>query len=272
MIRTKYAKPIMCIVSLSALFWHTGVLAQNSAQDSAQESTQVNTQDNMPASTIRGVVQSVSKIEIRTDLSVPVIEAKFRKGMAFQKNDVLITFDCARFHAERAAASASANAATIELKQKRTLLKHGAAGKGDVDLASAAMAKSLAERDVIDQRMKECTITAPFNGRVVATTANAFEMPKPGEPLLVIIDDTNLEVELVMPSDYLAQVKLESSFSFAIDETGETVHGTVVRFGAEVDPVSQTIEVIGRFHVQSPSIRSGMSGAIAFDTVARGGT
>ncbi|MGL4489548.1 MAG: efflux RND transporter periplasmic adaptor subunit [Rhizobiaceae bacterium] len=225
-----------------------------------------------PSPNVRGVIQSVSKIEIRSDLNLIVTSAKFRKGMAFKKDDELVTFDCARLQAERAAASASANAASIELRQKRTLLKHGAAGKGDVDLAGASVSKSTAEREVITQRMKECTIKAPFDGRVVATSINALEMPKPGEPLMVIIDDTNLQVELVMPSQWLSKLKPNSSFSFSVDETGETLSGKVERFGTEVDPVSQTIEVIGKIQTNSSSIRSGMSGSVIFDDIEKDGT
>jgi membrane fusion protein, multidrug efflux system len=225
-----------------------------------------------PSTNVRGVIQSISKIEIRTDLNVPVVSANFRKGMAFKKNDLLVSFDCSRIKAERSAANASANAASIELRQKRTLLKYGAAGKGDVDLAGASVSKSLAEREAIDQRIKDCTIKAPFNGRVVASSINALEMPKPGEPLLIIIDDSNLEVELVMPSQWLAKVKPNSLFAFTVDETGEIIKGTVDRFGAEVDPVSQTIEVIGKLQTASQSIRAGMSGSVIFEDIEKGGT
>ncbi len=221
---------------------------------------------------VRGAIQSQSKIEIRSDLNVVVTSANFRKGMAFKKDDVLVSFDCSRYKAERSAASATANAASIELRQKRTLLKHGAAGKSEVDLAGASVSKSLAERDVIDQRLKDCIIKAPFNGRVVASSINALEMPKPGEPLLVIIDDSNLQVELVMPSQWLAKIKQGSSFSFTVDETGEALKGSVERFGAEVDPVSQTIEVIGNLVTSSQSIRAGMSGSVTFDDITKDGT
>jgi membrane fusion protein, multidrug efflux system len=226
----------------------------------------------LPTPNVRGVIQSTSKIEIRSDLNVAATSADFRKGMAFKKDDVLVAFNCSRIKAERSAASASANAASIELRQKRTLLKHGAAGKGDVDLANAAMAKSIAEREVIDQRLTDCTILAPFDGRVVATSIAPLEMPKQGEPLMIIIDDSNLEVELVMPSQWLAKVKQDSGFAFFVDETGETLRGSVARFGAEVDPVSQTIEVIGKLTTPSQSIRSGMSGSVTFDDIEKGGT
>ncbi len=260
MIRAYPYRAIVFWTALLVIVQNTGSRAQDTATPAAPT-----------ASDIRGVIQSVSKIEIRSDLNVAVISADFRKGMAFKKDDLLVSFDCARFKAERSAASASANAASIELRQKRTLLKHGAAGKGDVDLAGAAVSKSLAERDVIDQRLKDCAIKAPFDGRVVATSINAREVPKPGEPLLVIIDDSNLEVELVMPSQWLSKVKQDSTFSFTVDETGETLKGTVARFGAEVDPVSQTIEVIGKLQATPGTIRSGMSGSVAFDAIEKGG-
>jgi membrane fusion protein, multidrug efflux system len=257
---------IPIVLRMAAMLPLCSVMGLVSANAVAQE-----VQSPSPA-TVRGVIQSASKIEIRSDLNVAVTAANFRKGMAFKKDDLLVAFDCARFKAERSAASASANAASIELRQKRTLLKHGAAGKGDVELAGAAVSKSLAERDVIDQRLKDCIITAPFDGRVVVTSINVLEMPKPGEPLLVIIDDSDLEVELVMPSQWLSKVKQDSTFSFLVDETGEALKGTVSRFGAEVDPVSQTIEVIGKLRAPSQTIRSGMSGTVTLDALEKGGT
>jgi membrane fusion protein, multidrug efflux system len=220
-----------------------------------------------PVQNIRGVIQSQSKIEIRSDLNVTVTSADFKKGMPFKKDDILISFNCARLKAERAAANASANASSIELKQKRTLLAYEAAGKGEVGLAQAGVSKSVAERDVIDQKLKDCKIKAPFDGRVVDSTVNAMETPKAGEPLLVIIDDSNLQVELIMPSQWLAQIKQDTLFSFNVDETGEILQGTVERFGAEVDPVSQTIDVIGKIITKSDTIRAGMSGSVTFDNM-----
>ena len=220
----------------------------------------------------RGVIRAINRLEVRSDLGVPVAQVPFRKGMAFKKGDTLLAFDCARLAAERNAASATATSAAIELRQKQKLLKHGAAGKGEVEIAGAAAAKSGAERTVIDARMAGCDIKAPFDGIVADAKVHVQELPVGTEPLLIAVDTSNLEVELVMPSSWLAKIKPGSIFDMAIDETGESLSGTVTRFGAEVDAVSQTIEVIGTLDASNATVRPGMSGSVSLEGIRKGGT
>ena len=75
---------------------------------------------------------------------------------------------------------------------------------------------------------------------------------------------TRLEVETIIPSKWLSQVRPGDAFSFTVDETGETLSAEVVRMGATVDPVSQTIKAYGVLREPGLSVLPGMSGTATF--------
>ena len=227
--------------------------------------------DNDPAAELRGVVRSKARVEIATDLTVPLARAPLRDGMGFRKGDVLLEFDCSRLEAEHRAASAAARAAAIEYNQQAHLQKFGAAGKGDVALASATREKGQAELELAEARMAGCRIEAPFDGRVVELLGEAHEMPEPGKPLVIIVDDRNLEIDFVAPSRWLRWLSDGDRFDFTVDETGATVLGHLERIGAEVDPVSQTIRLTGTLDVTNGGILPGMSGTARFARAAPAG-
>lgn len=223
---------------------------------------------NALAGDARGVVRSATRVDIVSDLNAPVTQTPFLPGQAFSTGEVLIAFDCSRYEAELSAARANYAAASVELKQKQHLLKFGATGRTEVDLANAQTARANAEIKVVQARMAGCTITAPFDGRVVDLAARPAEMPSVGEVLMTVIDIGTLEIELVVPSRWLRDVKPGSQFSFETDETGTVHAGRVDRIGAEVDPVSQTVKLYGSFNDPDRRVLAGMSGNARFAGVA----
>ncbi|MCB1418971.1 MAG: efflux RND transporter periplasmic adaptor subunit [Notoacmeibacter sp.] len=221
-----------------------------------------------PDQGLRGVVRSKARLELTTGLTVPVDTVPFRSGSRFSRDDLLVSFDCARLKAELRAAEAVAQAANVELGQKAQLRKYGAAGKGEVDLAAAGAARSAAELELAAVRMSDCEIRAPFDGRVVETGVDAHEMPQPGKPLMIIVDDSNLEIDLVAPSNWLGWLRNGAGFAFTLDETGQTRQAIVTAIGAEVDAVSQTIRLTGEFAGHDTAILPGMSGTADFSATA----
>lgn len=217
-----------------------------------------------PASIIRGVVQPVNHASISTELVSLVADVPFREGERFQKGDLLIAFNCARQLAELQAAKAASRAALIDWKNKRELLDYKAIGANEVKLAEAGFAEARARADALKIQTDHCSILAPFEGRIVERAINPHEMPANNEPLLRIISDTQLELDLIVPSTWLVWLKPGQTFDFSIDETGKTHLASVSQISAAVDPVSQTIKIKGVFERPESSVLSGMSGTATF--------
>lgn len=225
--------------------------------------------DILPTSTgtqtqARILVRSPARIEVRTEIYAPVREIPFRQGDSFNAGDLLVRFDCSRYEAETSAANASAHASDIEHQTKRKLFKYKAVGKDEVRLSAALSAKANAELKVQQVRISQCEFKAPFNGRVVETHVKKHEFPTSDAPLLTILDDNQLELQLIIPSIWLRWLKKGLTFRFEIDETGNNYRGLITRIGAEVDPVSQTIKVLGKFETTHGNVLAGMSGTAYF--------
>ena len=213
---------------------------------------------------VRGLVRSTARVEVRTDLVASISKAPFVEGQRFSKGDKLIEFDCSRYSAELGAAKAAAHATNIEARNKRRLYANGAAGKSEVQLAKAEASRAGSDVKARKARMKDCAIRAPFSGRVVTLNARQHEMPTPDKPIIVLIDDTVLELELVVPSNWLRWLKVGQTFEFSVDETGLRHSAELTRLGAEVDPVSQTIKAYGVLKGDLELVLAGMSGTASF--------
>lgn len=218
------------------------------------------------AAPVRGVVRPQSQATISTDLQARVSATKFKEGDRFRKGDVLIEFDCRRTQAELDAADAQSLEMKLALDNNVVLDKYKAVGKADLDISRARVKKSEAEANGLRARLDQCRVIAPFNGRISELAIQAHEMPAMGKPFLTIIEDQALEIELIVPSDWLRWLTARAKFNFYVDETKSSFAAQVTRIGAAVDPVSQTIKVMGLFDSDAAAsgILSGMSGNAEF--------
>lgn len=213
----------------------------------------------------RALVRAKNRVEYRNEIIAPLKKTPFLEGQQFNQGDTLIEFNCDRYKAEEKAAKASANAAAIEYNTKRRLYKYQAAGKNEVSLAAAQSAEAQAQLQAQKVRNQSCEFKAPFDGRVVKLNAKPHEFPPNDKPLIVVINDTALELEMVVSSKWLRWLKPNAVFEVEIDETGTVGSGKVDRIAAEVDPVSQTVKLIATFTQKPDSVLAGMSGAVKFN-------
>jgi multidrug resistance efflux pump len=122
--------------------------------------------------------------------------------------------------------------------------------------------KTRAEMSQIRVMLGKCGVAAPFNGRVAEQKVREQQYVQPGQALLEVLDDSVLEVEFIMPSRWLAQVQVGSAVQIAVDETGKAYPAKVLRLGARVDPVSQSIKVVAAIDGRPRELVAGMSGRV----------
>jgi len=219
----------------------------------------------MPVANARGVVRPLNQATISIDLSARVLSIARKEGEAFSKGDVLIEFDCRRHQAELASAEAILREMKLSLESNQFLDRHRAIGKVDIEISRARMDKAAAEAEALRVRLDQCRVVAPFPGRVAELGIFEHETPAPQKPFLTIIEDGVLEIELIVPSEWLGWLSVGSPFTFQVDETKGRYPAHIARIGAAVDAVSQTIKVVGSFQALDGTVKAGMSGEAMFD-------
>ena len=230
----------------------------------AQESEPVDA-----AGRIRTQLVARHDVEISSEVAAKIDRLPLKEGDAFAKGDLLVAFDCGLYQAQLAKAEATAAAASREQEITAKLAALHSAGALDVAQAQASAKEAAADAAYMRTTVGKCIIRAPFAGRVAKREAAPFEYVTPGKPLLEILDTGALEVQLIVPSKWLAWLKPGARFTVHVDELDADYAAQVVRLGASIDPVSQTVGVSGRILGTHAELLPGMSGWAAFPGHAR---
>ncbi len=212
----------------------------------------------------RGVLRARDQAVLSSELAGRIIEMPYTDGQNFKKGDVLVSFDCSAYQAQLNAAQAAGLAAREELAHKKQLAALNSVGRFEVALAEARQAQALAETQVYQVQVKRCSVTAPFNGRVVQRRVQPHESVAGGTALLEVVDNRTLEVHLLVPSRWLARLKPGATFQFTPDETGQPLQVEIKRLGARIDEGSQTLLLIGTLPADTNGLLAGMSGSARF--------
>jgi len=197
---------------------------------------------------------------LSSEMSARIVRIQTSVGLHFQKGDVLVEFDCAIQRAQEAHARATLVQAEKTYAIDVRLAQLKSMGGLELEVAEAEVAKAKADVDGGEALVSKCLITAPFNGVTVDQKAQQFQYATPGQPLLDILDDSHLDVELFVPSRWLSWLKPGYTFDLHVEETDKTYPVRVTRLGGRVDPVSQLIKLFGEIASGSNDLMAGMSG------------
>lgn len=215
-------------------------------------------------SVARGIVKPAAQAVLHAEVQGRVNHVPFKEGQRFVKGATLIQLDCDKYRAELAAAAAEHEGKTKTFLNNKELAKLSAVSTLDLEISEADAKKAAAAMRVAELNVRGCHLVAPFSGRVVGVMVNEHEHVFPNDKLLSVLDDTSLEIELVLPSTSLAWLKRQSKFTFTVDETRRGYQARVKEIGANVDAASQTVKVTGIFEALPKDVLSGMSGSAQF--------
>lgn len=213
---------------------------------------------------IRTQLSARNAVTLSSEIAGRIASMQVREGDAFRAGQLLVRFDCGLYDSQLKKAQAGADAARAVLQQDQRMAELNAIGKFELQQAQARVEE--AEADVGGSRLlvNRCSIAAPFAGRVAKRRAATFEYVATGTPLLDIVETGHLELQMIVPSAWLAWLKPGLAFNVDVDELGQRFGAHVQRIGAQIDPVSQTVTAFGLVDGAPPRLLPGMSGWAVF--------
>lgn len=207
---------------------------------------------------------------LSSEISARIEKLPLKEGMTFEAGQELVEFDCLVGKARLEKAEATAVAAEKKLAIIQQLQEYRSSTKLEEAVAAAEVAKTAAEVNEESAVVSKCTLTAPFAGKISEINVFRYQFVRAGDPLMKIIDDSTLEVEFLAPSSWLTWLEPGFAFQINVSETGSSHSATVVRVGANIDPVSHTVKVIGQIDERSANLIAGMTGRVLMKPPAGG--
>jgi RND family efflux transporter MFP subunit len=223
-------------------------------------STQAHSQD-MES---RALVVASQEAVLSSELAARIENIAVKEMQRFKKGDLLIQFDCSLYEAQKDVVSANANGALIKLKSDEQMLQMRSIGKYELELSISEYEKAKSELRIAELNVERCQIKAPFDGAVEEVVVNTFETIQPQVELMKIIQTDILELEMVVSSEWISWLTIGHPIKVYIDEIQKEFNASVSGIGANVDPVSQTIQLKGTITNASPALLPGMSGRVVF--------
>lgn len=214
------------------------------------------------AAEMRGQLVPRRFTTLSSELAARIERLPAQEGDHFKEGQVLVALDCAIQRAQLDEVRAALQGAEKTLSVNRRLHTMHAGGALEAEVAAAEVAKVRARIAAGAATVAKCVLAAPFPGRVVELKVREQQFVQAGQAMIEILDDSVLEVEFLVPSRWLAWLKPGHAFEIAVDETGRGYPARVIRLGARVDAVSQSVKVVGAIRGAFPELMAGMSGRI----------
>ena len=212
----------------------------------------------------RGVLEPAQEAVLSAPMDGLIVALPVADGDRIAAADPLLRFDCRLRQARLAAAEAQRQAAGHTLENNRRLAAMNSVGALELAVAEAEYRRAAAEVRQAEIMVGYCAVSAPFAGRVVEVMVNAHETVAAGDDLLSVLDDADLEISLIVPSDWLVWLEPGTRFTFRVDETGAAVPAVVTALGARVDPASQSVRIAAQPAGVVGGLLAGMSGTAVF--------
>ena len=212
----------------------------------------------------RALVVASQEAILSSELAARIENIAVKEMQRFKEGDLLIQFDCSLYEAQKDVVSANANSALIKLKSDEQMLQMRSIGKYELELSISEYEKAKSELRIAELNVERCQIKAPFDGAVEEVVVNTFETIQPQVELMKIIQTDILELEMVVSSEWISWLKIGHPIKVYIDEIQKEFNATISGIGANVDAVSQTIQLKGTITDTSPALLPGMSGRVVF--------
>jgi membrane fusion protein, multidrug efflux system len=216
------------------------------------------------AAEIRAQLNARHTSILSSEISAKITQLNVQEGERFKQGDLLVAFSCAEQHAQLKKAQAVVQAAEKTYAVNARLAKLNSMSPLELEMAAAEVAKAKADIDLMGAVLQKCTITAPFSGRVAERLVQRYQYVKAGDPILDILDDSQLELTVLVPSAWLAWLKPGLDFKVFLEETQREYPAKVKTLGARIDAVSQTVKIIGVITGKADDLLAGMSGRAVF--------
>ncbi len=244
---------------------------------------------------ITGELRPVRRAEVAAVEPGRVIELLVTEGQSLKRNDLIarlesqrLELDLKQVHAEEAVAQATVEVerageqqARNDLDSIRSLEQRSASRPKELSDAESALAIATARRlaaeaqlgvlaaqaAILDDRIEDAEIRAPFDGTVLSKLTEVGQWLAEGDRVVEILSDQDLEAWLAVPQQYVAAVMVEGiTLPIRVEATRQTYTASELRLIPWVDSSVRNFALVAKLSVGDTPLLAGMSIAAAVPT------
>ena len=193
-----------------------------------------------------GSVSPAQNAEMAFEVAGRIISFPVNEGEWVNKGVVLARLDPQDYATRRDRELASRNAARADYQRYQELYASDATSLQDLELKRREYEVADADFRTAQKALGDTYLRAPFAGRVARKIVDDFETVGAGQPILVLQDDSSLEIKIDVPEGTLAEAAVEGrEIDLEVEVSahpGRQFPARVKEIATAADPVTRTFE------------------------------
>lgn len=173
-----------------------------------------------------------------------VEEVLVKEGQRVTAGQALARYRLGTVAAAAASSKAALKSAGADWQRQKNLLSEGAVSERDVETAEAAYRAAAAQSEADERRLADATVRAPRAGTVTTRSVQSGTRTSKGDPLFVVADTRELELEATVPSEFVPLVRTGAAVELSVAGwNGAAITGRVARINATADAATRQVKV-----------------------------
>jgi membrane fusion protein, multidrug efflux system len=199
------------------------------------------------------------KIDVYPEIFEEVQSLPFKLGQSFKKGDLLLKMKNGFYEAQLNKALKGVEFAKEDLRIKESLYKSTLIStleflQGELNLVTAIAAQDEAERNY-----QATLILAPFDGKIGAIHVRKYERPVRYKSMMEIFNDKTLTAKFIIPASLLPRFAVGQPLLIFVKDLNRTVPAQLTYIGAEINPISWTVNLEAEVDNTGGSLMPGMA-------------
>jgi RND family efflux transporter MFP subunit len=202
-----------------------------------------------------------------------IVELPIIEGLWVNEGTLLAALDPSDFEAHVDVTEAQSAAAEADYERYRDLLAKNAVSRRDFESRQRNFDVATANLRIAAKALQDTRLQAPFSGRVARRLVDNFQNVQPKEPVVVLQDDSTLEIRVSIPeADLIRRDRDERVSEVSAQIRPQVVISTVpdrefparlTELSTTADPTTRTFEATFAFEAPDDvNILSGMTASV----------
>jgi multidrug efflux system membrane fusion protein len=203
--------------------------------------------DSAQTRTFPGRVEASDQVDLSFRVGGPLIEFPVLEGDLVSKGQLAARIDPRDYRIRLDAARAEVERTDADFRRYSALYEKDAVSKAQLDQALAARDVARAQEEDAAANLDDTYLRAPFSGRIAETFVENFQDVTAKEPILSLINVSQVEIVVDVPENLVARFKAvqrNSRFAARFDAApGREFETRVFEVATQADPRTQSFRV-----------------------------
>jgi membrane fusion protein (multidrug efflux system) len=209
-----------------------------------------------------GTLRPDEEVDLAFETSGKIVSIKFTEGTRVKKGDLLAKINDRPLQAQLEKLLAEQKLTEAKEFRERSLLEKDAISQESYDQIVTELQTTQADIDLIQARISETELRAPFDGIIGLRYLSEGSYASPSIKIAKLIKTSPLKIEFSIPERYAQEIKIGYPVTFVVDGVNSAFQASVYAVDPKIDIDTRTIVLRALYPNSRDELKSGRYASI----------